>query len=261
MPESCAAIGLGVLCARSARAQQRPLTTEDPEVDRRGRLLVEAGVESGSNAWYSLSGLNGDRVRHARGCQRRARPLSPNCSSTPATLVRHRQPGRRAAGVSRAGRRHAHLRRHRRDGGDEDAHAAPRAAGRPSIGVRFETRLPNASNESGLGLDTTDFFFSILGRRRRSAHCASSATRASAFWATRSSRRSSQTPSWAACPSRAPSPGRRRRRRGQRPGGVVRGPCRRLAPSRSEKSEGRALHARAAAVRRRRAVWLHGAVT
>jgi hypothetical protein len=33
---------------------------------------------------------------------------------------------------------------------------------RPSIGVRFETRLPNASNESGLGLDTTDFFFSIL---------------------------------------------------------------------------------------------------
>ena len=28
--------------------------------------------------------------------------------------------------------------------------------------MRFETRLPNARNESGLGLDTTDFFFSIL---------------------------------------------------------------------------------------------------
>src|SRR5262249_51189497 len=35
-------------------------------------------------------------------------------------------------------------------------------AHRPSVGVRFSTRLPNASNESGLGLDTTDFFFSVL---------------------------------------------------------------------------------------------------
>ena len=28
--------------------------------------------------------------------------------------------------------------------------------------MRFATRLPNASNESGLGLDTTDFFVSGL---------------------------------------------------------------------------------------------------
>jgi hypothetical protein len=33
---------------------------------------------------------------------------------------------------------------------------------RPGIGMRFATKLPNASNESGLGLDTTDFFFSLL---------------------------------------------------------------------------------------------------
>jgi hypothetical protein len=38
----------------------------------------------------------------------------------------------------------------------------PETAGRPAIGVRFATRLPNASNESGLGLDTTDFFVSAL---------------------------------------------------------------------------------------------------
>jgi hypothetical protein len=36
------------------------------------------------------------------------------------------------------------------------------AAGRPSVGVRFATKLPNASNGSGLGLDTTDFFASLL---------------------------------------------------------------------------------------------------
>jgi hypothetical protein len=35
-------------------------------------------------------------------------------------------------------------------------------AGRPAIGVRFATKLPNAGNESGLGLDTTDFFASAL---------------------------------------------------------------------------------------------------
>ena len=29
--------------------------------------------------------------------------------------------------------------------------------GHPAFGLRFATRLPNASNESGLGLDTTDF--------------------------------------------------------------------------------------------------------
>ena len=36
------------------------------------------------------------------------------------------------------------------------------ASGRPAIGLRFATRLPNASNESGLGQDTTDFYASFL---------------------------------------------------------------------------------------------------
>jgi hypothetical protein len=39
---------------------------------------------------------------------------------------------------------------------------AAETTGRPSFGVRFATKLPNASNESGLGLDTTDFYASIL---------------------------------------------------------------------------------------------------
>jgi hypothetical protein len=38
-------------------------------------------------------------------------------------------------------------------------------ASRPALGVRFATKLPNASNESGLGLDTTDFFISLLGAK------------------------------------------------------------------------------------------------
>ena len=35
----------------------------------------------------------------------------------------------------------------------------------PALGIRFATRLPNASNESGLGLNTTDFSGSILGAK------------------------------------------------------------------------------------------------
>ncbi|PYR60949.1 MAG: hypothetical protein DMF91_11040 [Acidobacteria bacterium] len=37
--------------------------------------------------------------------------------------------------------------------------------GKPAIGFRFATKLPNASNESGLGLDTTDFYASVLGAK------------------------------------------------------------------------------------------------
>ncbi len=39
----------------------------------------------------------------------------------------------------------------------------------PAFGLRFATKLPNASNESGLGLDTTDFYVSgLFGKTVRS---------------------------------------------------------------------------------------------
>jgi hypothetical protein len=41
----------------------------------------------------------------------------------------------------------------------------PETASWPAIGIRFATKLPNASNESGLGLDTTDFYASLLGAK------------------------------------------------------------------------------------------------
>jgi hypothetical protein len=36
---------------------------------------------------------------------------------------------------------------------------------RPAFAFRFATRLPSASNESGIGLDTTDFFASVVGAK------------------------------------------------------------------------------------------------
>ncbi len=38
----------------------------------------------------------------------------------------------------------------------------PEGVSRPAFGFRFATKLPNASNENGLGLDTTDFYASLL---------------------------------------------------------------------------------------------------
>ncbi len=38
----------------------------------------------------------------------------------------------------------------------------PEGVSRPAFGFRFATKLPNASNESGLGLDTTDFYASLI---------------------------------------------------------------------------------------------------
>ena len=48
----------------------------------------------------------------------------------------------------------------------EDASSAPRSGSCPrprtsGVALRFSTRLPNAGNESGLGLDTTDFHFGL----------------------------------------------------------------------------------------------------
>ena len=42
---------------------------------------------------------------------------------------------------------------------------ASETASRPAVGIRFATRLPNASNESGLGLDTFDFDFTVLAAK------------------------------------------------------------------------------------------------
>ena len=159
-----AAIGLGVLCARPAGAQQRPLTTEDPEVIGAGRVLVEAGVESGQNARYFLSGLKGDRVAMPVGVSvglGNIAELQLDAgytwfgidSRTDAPLA-YRVP------VDAT---------HTSDVIDltvaTKIHICGEGPRRPAFALRFATRLPNASNESGLGLDTTDFSFSILGAK------------------------------------------------------------------------------------------------
>lgn len=156
-----------LLCVPSAAfAQQRPLVTEDPETIGAGRVLIEGGFDYGHDVDYPVSGLNGNLLRL---------PLvgvSVGISSI--------------AEIQIDGGFHNHLSITDRNpnaplasmltvsptatstGDVEDfvfatkIRIAPETSTRPSFGFRFATKLPNANNETGLGLDTTDVFGSIL---------------------------------------------------------------------------------------------------
>lgn len=138
-----------------AAAQQRPLVTQDAAVVGQGRVIVEAGVESGSNIWYPVSGLTGDRVALSAGATFGIAPIADVQVTT----------GYQWLSIDR--RDFAPLDFRVPPGGSTsdvvDATLALKlrllAEGtrRPAVGVRFVTELPNASNESGLGLDTLNF--------------------------------------------------------------------------------------------------------
>jgi hypothetical protein len=155
---------IGLLAAGRADAQQRPLVTEDPETIGAGLVLLEAGFDYQREIFFPVSGLTGDLLRVP------TLGLSLGVSSIAEIqidggfynrlTVTARDPSAPLAGMlDFTGDRTTDV---------QDLvigtkiRLVPEAAGRPAIGLRFATRLPNASNESGLGLDTTDFYASLL---------------------------------------------------------------------------------------------------
>src|SRR6266702_1589178 len=57
------AVGIALACFGVARAQQRPLITEDVDIIPPGSLRLEAGVDFMQNAKFPVSGLTGDLTR------------------------------------------------------------------------------------------------------------------------------------------------------------------------------------------------------
>lgn len=149
--------------AASALAQQRPLVTEDPETIGAGRVLVEAGFDYGRSIQYPLSGFEGHLLRAplvgvSVGISSIAElQLDGGFYNRLTITARHPAP---FDGVVTADGSSTHS--------VEDlvvgtkVRIVPEAPGRPAFGIRFATKLPNASNESGIGLDTTDFLASVL---------------------------------------------------------------------------------------------------
>jgi hypothetical protein len=154
----------------SALAQQRPLVTEDPETIGAGLVLLEAGVDHQRAVVYPVSGLEGNLLRLP----------TLGVSFGISSIAELQIDGGLYNRLSVTSRQPAPLSRELDFTGDttsdvEDITVATKIrlasenARRPAFGVRLATRLPNAGNESGLGLDTTDFYVSfLLGKTVRS---------------------------------------------------------------------------------------------
>ena len=165
---SIAALALLATFALSpaAFAQQRPLATEDPEPIGAGRVLLEGGIEAAHDQQYPASGLKGNLWRVP------TIGISVGISS----IAEFQIDGGLFDKLSINERRAAALSNELTVDGSSthdvsDTVVATKirlmaeGASRPALGVRFATKLPNASNESGLGLDTTDFYVSLLGAK------------------------------------------------------------------------------------------------
>ena len=151
------------LATGAAFAQQRPLLTEDPETVGAGRVLLEGGIEYDRDAMYPVSGLQGNLLRlpilgMSIGVSSIAEIQIDQVSFSRLTIT-----GRQLAPLSDLVTATGFS---SKDADDVMIGAkiriAPEGTSRPAFGFRFATKLPNAGNESGLGLDTTDFFSSIL---------------------------------------------------------------------------------------------------
>ena len=162
----CARCALCALCAMMpavARAQQRPLTTQDPETVGINHVLIEGGVEFDKDQLYSAYGLTGNTthgptfgvsvgigptaeiqvdggfLQRLHVTKRTNAPLSTVLNFT----------GDNAAGL-------------------EDFTVATKirlaseTPTRQALGVRFGTKLPTARREEGMGLGTTDFSADLL---------------------------------------------------------------------------------------------------
>jgi hypothetical protein len=147
----------------SAQAQQRPLVTEDPETIGAGLVLLEGGFDQQHEVFYPASGLQGNLLRFP----------TLGVSFGISSIAELQIDGGLYNRLSITSRQEAPLSNQLNVSGDtthavEDIVVATKirllseTASRPAFGVRLATKLPNASNESGLGLDTTDFYVAAL---------------------------------------------------------------------------------------------------
>jgi hypothetical protein len=160
---TAALVGGVMMMGAPAAAQQRPLLTEDPETIGSGLVLLEGGVDEQREVSYPASGLKGNLLRLP----------TLGVSFGLSSIAELQIDGGLYNRLTITSRQDAPLSDQLDFTGDqthavEDIVVATKirllseTSGRPAFGVRFATRLPNASNESGLGLDTTDFFVSGL---------------------------------------------------------------------------------------------------
>jgi hypothetical protein len=150
-----------------AFAQQRPLATEDPETIGAGRMLIEGGFDLTRDQQYPASGLQGNLLRLPTiglsfGISSIAELQIDGGFYDRLSITKRTPSAPLASLVTETGDSTSDV---------EDIVVATKirliseGASRPAFGIRFATKLPNASNESGLGLDTMDFSASLIGAK------------------------------------------------------------------------------------------------
>jgi hypothetical protein len=153
------------LAAAPARAQQRPLVTEDPEVIGAGLVLLEGGMDYSRDILFPASGLQGNLLRMPTlgvsfGISSIAELQIDGGFYNRLSITKTGVGAAPLAGMLDVTGNSTH------DVEDIVVATKIRIAAetptRPAFGIRFATKLPNASNENGLGLDTTDFHVQAL---------------------------------------------------------------------------------------------------
>jgi hypothetical protein len=153
-----------LLSASAASAQQRPLVTEDPETVGAGRLLIEGGFDLAHDYQNPVSGLKGNLVTVPTigisiGISSIAE-LQIDGGIYNSLSISSRNPNAPLASLLTVTGDSTH-----------DVSNAVLATkirllaetvSRPAVGIRFATKLPNASNEKGIDLDTTDVSGELL---------------------------------------------------------------------------------------------------
>jgi hypothetical protein len=158
-------LAAGLFATAPAAAQQRPLVTEDPEVIGAGLVLLEGGFDVSYDILFPASGLQGNLLR--------VPTLGVSLGISSIAELQIDGGIRNRLSIKHTGVGAAPLANELDVTGSstsdvEDIVLATKirilgeTASRPAFGVRFATKLPNASNESGLGLDTTDFHAQLL---------------------------------------------------------------------------------------------------
>src|SRR4026208_161239 len=149
--------------ATIAHAQQRPLLTEDVDIIPPGSIRIEAGIDFMQGAKYTVSGLRGDLTRV--GVVGINFGMGPNVefqiegvlqnylsinSRGPSAIPLALLPGANSTN----------------DTGDFTLSAKFKLRNEtrrgPSLGFRFGVQLPNSSQGTGIGLNQTNAFGSIL---------------------------------------------------------------------------------------------------
>lgn len=144
-----ALVGLMLVGSGAAFGQQRPLLTEDPRLIPDGELRVDTGIGYFHQARFPVSGLDGDLLSlFSTGIYVGLGRAEFQLTETMQNFLWIDQGGRTS------------------DFGDATVATkfaiTTESGHRPDIGFQTLVVLPNASNESGLGKDGTDFIANVL---------------------------------------------------------------------------------------------------